>query len=311
MDKILYNGKIKTDQGYAEAVCCRDEIIVSVGTYDEVLDAAKPDAERIDLKGCIVLPGFNDSHMHFLDKGSTVVKYDLSGTKSIAEVIEGGKDFLKTHEFAEGAWLQAFNWNDVNWSEQRRIDRYDLDQISTEIPIVAARVCGHIVSLNSKGLELVGIDRNTPQPEDGSRFDIGENGKPNGVLHELYYRVMEKIPAPSVPEIKQMLIAAGAIASAKGLTSVQSDDLASIPTRDRANVIQAFLELVEENMLSVRVTEQCYMQDMEQMNRFFDRGYYYGYGNDHYRFGTDQAGCRWIAGWQDGLDAGGLHRHAG
>ena len=285
MDLILYNGKIKTEDSFVSAIGCRNGQIAALGTDQEVLAHKTAASKLVDLQGKLVLPGFNDSHMHFLDNGYSFHKLNLRDAASIEDVISMGKDYLSQHQIAEGGWLEAYNWNDFHWTEKRLPTRHDLDLISEDIPIVASRVCGHIVIVNSKALELVGINRNTPQPADGSRFDLDENGDPNGVLHELFYRVTAVIPKPSVDEIKEMLLLAAAEASRKGLTSVQTDDLEVIPTHDTADIIQAYMELTAEHRLPLRVTEQCYMPDMTKLSRFFDRGFSANYGNNYFKLG--------------------------
>lgn len=285
MDLILYNGKIKTEDSFVSAIGCRNGQVAVLGTDQEVLSYKTAASKLVDLQGKLVLPGFNDSHMHFLDNGYSFHKLNLRDAASIEDVISMGKDYLSQHQIAEGSWLEAYNWNDFHWTEKRLPTRHDLDLISEDIPIVASRVCGHIVIVNSKALELVGISRNTPQPADGSRFDLDENGDPNGVLHELFYRVTAVIPKPSVDEIKEMLLLAAAEASRKGLTSVQTDDLEVIPTHDTADIIQAYMELTAEHRLPLRVTEQCYMPDMTKLSRFFDRGFSANYGNSYFKLG--------------------------
>lgn len=285
MELILYNGKIKTEFEEATAVACQNGIFEAVGSDEEILALKTDETQVIDLEGKRVLPGLDDSHMHFLDIGYSFRKLDLRPAGSVEELIEMGRAYLAEGKVSEGGWLEANNWNQEGFSEKRIPTKHDLDKISTEIPIVASRVCGHIVVVNSKALEVMGLNKDTPQPEDGSRFDLDEDGEPNGVLHELFHLVMESIPKPSVEDIKQMILLAAEEAGRKGLTRVQSDDLEVIPTRDTEDVIQAFKELSEEHRLTVRVTEQCYMQDMKKLNKFYDRGFYKGYGNDYYRLG--------------------------
>ena len=283
MELILYNGKIKNDSGEFSAIACDGGSIAALGDDESILAMKTEKTNIIDLKGKRVLPGFNDSHMHFLDIGYSFKKLNLRDAKSVEDVIDMGKSYLLDRYIPEGGWVEAYNWNEFNWTEKRLPTRYDLDKITKDIPMVASRVCGHIVIVNSKALELIGINKDTPQPEDGSKFEVDENGEPNGVLHELFYRVTAAIPKPSVDDIKQMIILAAQEASRKGLTSLQSDDLEVIPTKDTADVIQAYMELTKENKLAVRVSEQCYMQDMKKLDKFYERGFHYGYGNDYYK----------------------------
>lgn len=285
MDLILYNGRIKTETGEATAVACRNGIFEAIGTDTDITALKTDNTVIVDLQGKRILPGFSDSHMHYLDEGYSFRRLDLRKAKSIDEVVEMGKLFISERGISGGRWLEASNWNQEDWTDKKMPNRYDLDRISKDIPIVASRVCGHIVSVNSKALEIIGITRDTPQPEDGSRFDIDANGEPDGVLHELYHLVREHIPYPNVADIKEMIKLVAKEASKKGITRVQSDDLEVIPVRDTEDVITAFTELAEECNMPVRVSEQCYMQDLKSLKRFYDRGHYMRQGDDYYRLG--------------------------
>lgn len=282
MKKAFINGKFLTPNGYADMLVCEDEKITYVGEKDEALSEG---VETVDLQGKFVLPGFNDSHMHFIDSGASLRKLDLRDAKSIEDVMRMFREYVSKRTFAPGQWIEAFNWNDFNWTIKRLPTRKDLDEISTEIPIVALRVCGHVCIVNSKALEMLGLDKNTPQPNDGGRFDLDEEGNPNGVLHEMFSRVSALVPSPDKDAIKEMILAAGEVASSKGLTSLQTDDLESIPTDDRTIIIEAYEELVKEGKLKVRVNEQCVLTSVDMIKDFHKKGYHHGYGNDYFRVG--------------------------
>ena len=155
MELILHNGKIKAETGDVSAVFCRDGVFEAVGSDEEVLALKTEQTKVKDLQGKRVLPGFDDSHMHFLDIGYSFRKLDLRPAKSVEDVIEMGKAYLKERKISEGGWLEANNWNQEGWTERRLPTKQDLDKISTDIPIVASRVCGHIVIVNSKALEIL------------------------------------------------------------------------------------------------------------------------------------------------------------
>ena len=187
MELILYNGKIKTDDGDVSAVACDGGVFTAIGSDEDILALKTDDTKLVDLEGKSVLPGFDDSHQHFLDEGYSFRRLDLRPAKSIDDVIAMGKAFIKERNISGDKWMEANNWNQEDWTEKRLPTRHDLDKISTEIPIAATRVCGHIVSVNSKALEIMGFTKDTPQPDDGSRFELEEDGEPNGGLHELYH----------------------------------------------------------------------------------------------------------------------------
>lgn len=291
MKTILFNGKVQTgDGGYCEALLMEDGVITAVGTNAEILELADETTKSLDLGGRLVLPGFNDSHMHFLNVGYNFSQVDLSKTKSIAEALELCREYIRQNNVEKGHWVQCFGWNEDNWSDRRPLDRRDLDQISTEHPILAARVCTHATAVNSKALELLNIRKGSPQPETGA-FEVDRDGEPTGMLYEMLSQVSSIIPEPTVEEIKKMIADMGRAASAKGLTSVQSDDLESVPGNNFRNVITAFQELAAEGKLPVRVYEQCRLPDMASFRRFHEAGYRSGMGDDVFRLGALKTFC--------------------
>lgn len=291
MKTILYNGKIRVSDGsFKEAVLIEDKLIKKVGYNDEILKEQDKTTELIDLGGRLALPGFNDSHMHFLYVGYNFSKVDLGKTKSIDEAIALCREYIEKNDIEKGRWVQCFGWNDDNWTEKRHLCRYDLDKISTEHPIIASRVCTHVIAVNSKALELLGLEKGAPQPDTGE-YLVDENGEPTGILYEMMGQLNNSMPEPTVDEIKQMLMTMGRAAAAKGLTSVQSDDFECIPGNNFVNIIKAYLELTEKDELPVRVYEQCRLADTAAYKRFREAGYKTGDGNDVFRLGPLKAFC--------------------
>lgn len=295
MKTILFNGKLRVSDGsFREAVLIEDRLIKKVGSDEEILKEKDVNTEVIDLRGRLALPGFNDSHMHFLNVGYNFSQADLSGTRSIEEAIEVCRKYIEKNNIEKGGWVQCYGWNDDNWKEKRHLLRQDLDRVSTEHPIIALRVCTHIVSANSKALELLGIRKGASQPETGGFF-TDENGEPTGVLYEMAGQINNSMPEPSVEEIKEMLVTMGRAAAAKGLTSVQTDDLESVPGNNFKNIIKAYTELAESDELPVRVYEQCRLTDMKAYEKFKDAGFKTGYCGAHsgdlFRLGPLKAFC--------------------
>lgn len=131
-----------------------------VGSDGEVLAAAPNGCERVDLEGRTVVPGFNDSHLHILMLGDNLNQVALHGCTSMAEVISRGREFLAAHNLPAGQTLQGFGWNQDYFTDEVRMpNRYDLDQISTEHPIIFSRACGHAISINSRAIEMLGLRR--------------------------------------------------------------------------------------------------------------------------------------------------------
>lgn len=286
MDKLLlYNGKVYVGKDrFQEAVYIEDGVIKKVGENAEVMDFAPSDAERKDLGGRLVVPGFDDSHMHLLNVGYNMSKLDLSGTKSIGEAIEAIKKYIAERNIPDGGWVFCHGWNEDNWTDRRHVDRNDLDMASDRHPIVATRVCYHIASLNSEALNRLGIGKGTPQPESGA-FVVDENGEPTGVTQEMTGAITLNMSEPPVEEIKKMIESAAKMAAEAGLTQVHSDDFTTLPGGNFKAVIQAYKELCEEDRLPIRVYEQCSLNGDKNFDEFKTMGYKTGMSFGNFTFG--------------------------
>ena len=107
----FFNAKVYVEKGvYAEALLQEDGWIKMVGTTGEILSMAGYDAEKIDCGGKTIVPGFNDSHMHILQVGCAMQQLDVSGCRSVEEMIEAGRKYLAENPDCQGLFTQT--WND-------------------------------------------------------------------------------------------------------------------------------------------------------------------------------------------------------
>lgn len=288
MDTILYNGKIYTlgNRGtVAEAIYIKGNKIAFIGENEEALRFKNKDTKLIDLEGKMAVPGFNDSHMHLLSYGYTATKIELNNAKSIEDLILLGKERLNSGNLKKGDWILGRGWNNDYFDDNRLPTRYDLDKITTDFPICYTRVCGHILVVNSKALEVVGIDRNSPQVP-GGKFDLDENGEPLGIFRENAMDIIySAIPDPDIDSIKSMILKCSEDAVKQGITSIQTDDFEQLPKKDYEKIIKAYLELIDEGKLKVRVYEQCLLPDMKKLKSFLEKGYTTGWGNEYFKIG--------------------------
>ena len=231
MSKIaLKNAKIYVEKGvFAQALYAEDGIIRAVGKNEDVLPLCG-DAQVIDCGGRTVVPGFNDSHMHLLMVGIGMAQADITKATSADHLVEIGKAFLESHPQARKRGIQAVGWNQDFFEGDKRLPtRWDLDKISADIPIILERVCGHVVTVNSKVLELMGVTKDSPQFPGGT-WEKDENGEPNGILTELTCNRANAVFQPySNEEYTQMFLIAANYALSRGVTSVQSNDVGTAP----------------------------------------------------------------------------------
>ncbi len=273
IDKIIFNGKIITvneNQPRAEAVAISGDRFSAVGSDQEILALADSNTEKIDLQGKTVLPGFNDSHLHLLWIGKGLEEVNLNGVKSCQEIINRGKEFLEENKNLFGAkqdiWLAGRGWNDSLFTDSSLPSRADLDQISTELPIVFRRVCGHVSVVNSKALELAGIDSNFEQPQ-GGKIDFDQSGKPTGILREQAMQLVNKLqPVESVEDYMRYFEKGQAVALQYGLTSVHSDILGEVATVGPK--LTALANLIKKDALPLRISTQIRVWSKEEIDHF-------------------------------------------
>lgn len=287
MKTIYKNGAVYTGKlPLVEAFAVEDGKFVFAGSSAEADALAAAGDKVVDLGGKFVCSGFNDSHMHLLNYGSSLLKAQLAAhTESLEDMLACLDTFQKEHPRKDGAWLMGRGWNQDYFTDVDRMpNRYDLDRVSTEVPICATRACGHCLVVNSKALELLGVTADTPQPEGG---EIGmENGEPDGRFFDNAMEpVYDSIPVPSKEEIKDMIRSACKALNSYGVTSSQSDDYCVYRAVPWQTVNEAYKELEESGELTVRVYEQSNFTDLESLKGFVEAGNVTGIGTDRFKIG--------------------------
>lgn len=284
--KTLYiNGKVYTgDFTLANAFAVSEDRFTFVG------DGATQNPEDydlvVDLEGKFVSPGFNDSHMHLLNYGQSLTFAPLAQhTDSLEDLISCMKEYAKENSHSPGRWLIGRGWNQDYFRDVERMpSREDLDLVSTEVPVVIVRCCGHCLVANSKAMEVCGITPDTPSPSGGR---IGkEEGKLDGrFFDDAMELIYEKQPAPELDALMEMIKAGARELNSFGITSCQSDDYCVFTNVPRSLVDQAFLRLEEQGELTVRVYEQCNFTNTRDLKEFIDEGNVTGKGSDFFKYG--------------------------
>jgi hypothetical protein len=264
VDRILFNGNIITMDSTtprATALAISGQTVAAVGSDEEVLALRQPETEVVDLNGQTVIPGLNDSHLHLQTVGAGLERVQLAGVRSREQMVEVAEKFLAEHPHVQ--WLLGWGWNHEYFADRQMPSRHDLDQISTELPILFSRACGHIVVANSRALEIAGIGQNPEQPV-GGVVDVDADGMPTGILRECRDLVMRHIPRDSVADYKRTLQAAANLAASYGLTMVQTDDIGE----DMEHKLEAYSELVAEGDLPIRVSLQVRVATLEAFEQY-------------------------------------------
>lgn len=202
----------------------------------------------VDAGGATVLPGLNDSHLHCLHTALQAQRVPLVSARSVEDIVHA----LRTELDGGTPYLIGEGWNQERFDAPRLPTRADLDRVSTEIPVLAVRACGHILAANGKALSLAGI------------------ASGDGILREGEQdAVWRLIPTPTVPEMIAGLTALQHTLFAKGITSVQSDDFGSMDHRDIAAFLTGMCHASDSGNLRLRYAEQALLGDLEGMRAFF------------------------------------------
>ena len=258
----------------AQSAVVAEGVFAFVGSAEETEEFLRqypqPELQQLDCGGQQLLPGFNDSHMHWLHYVKARMGADLRGCRSLKAVLEEMGRFLR-EEFdpRSGLWLMGEGWNQDFFTDEKRFpNRADLDGISREIPIFIMRTCYHIGALNTPALASLGLTEQTA--EWGDFLEKDGQGRLTGVVKEaLLDAIKSRIPTPDEKELARRMAREQVRLFEKGVTSVQSDDFLYAP---RPYVLmEELLRLSRKGTLQLRIGEQAVLPTWEDMDRFFDQ----------------------------------------
>jgi len=283
---LFKNGNIHTmdEVSTADAFVVKDNKFAYVGTESGAKNFLKnQNFIEMDLKGHFVMPGFNDSHMHFLYFAKSLKNINLTGVRSIEEIKGRIKENLERREPCDDSWIEGEGWNQDFFIEEKRFpNKFDLDSVTGDIPAVIMRTCFHIGVLNSAALKRVGLNKETAK-EYGDLVETLSDGEPNGVIKEGLVSIVKRhIPTIKLETLKNLMDEAQHYALAQGITSIQTDDI-GYTIGNYELLFQAFKELDEEGKLNIRLGEQCLITEIDKLKTFFKKGFNRGYGNNKYR----------------------------
>lgn len=183
-DTILIHGHIYTvneKQPWAEALAVREGRIMAVGTDRDIEKFRGPATMVEDAKGHLVLPGFTDCHVHFMDGSSSMQQVNLDEAKTIPDLQAKVKEFAAAHP--NDPWVIGRGWLYQLFPKGQLPDKKYLDEVVPDRPVYLESYDGHSYWANSKALALAGVNSNTPDPPGGS-FVRDSAGQPTGAVKE-------------------------------------------------------------------------------------------------------------------------------
>jgi predicted amidohydrolase YtcJ len=246
-DLIITNAKVWTEDKStptAEAVAVLGERIVAVGSSSEIDAWRGPKTQVVEAGGKLLLPGFNDSHVHFVDGGAQLDAVQLTDATSAEEFARRIGERAKITP--KGEWILGGDWDETKWNPPELPTKELIDRVAPDTPVFVSRYDGHMGVANSLALELAGITAKTPDVPGGVIVRDAQ-GNPTGALKDAAQAYIEKaIPPMSHAQRLRAARRATLHAAAVGVTSVQNMSAAYAD-------IGVYAELLESGELKTRI----------------------------------------------------------
>lgn len=262
----LILGDIRTQEyvgAQAGAMVIQDDQIVYVGTPDAALTVINDSPYTVqDYGNNVVLPGFIDSHIHFLAYGMGRLRQsDLMGCSNIDELLERLR--TQANKTASG-WIEGRGFDQQAYPNNEWPTREHLDRVSSSRPVIITRVCGHAVVANSTALALL-----TPD-------ELAEGNAKTGLFTEVAIRHLRRhIPKPTHTDQEAAVLVAADVALSQGITSVGT-------LLDTPDQLGAYLRLEQTNRLPIRMTGMPPYASIQNLKAFAIQT---GFGSDRVKIG--------------------------
>ena len=222
-DTVILHGKIYTlnsKQPWAEALAIRGDRVVAVGSDSEITKLQSKNTQVIDARGRLVLPGFTDCHIHFIDGAFSLGRVNLEGAKDPSDIQQRLRAYGAAHPGND--WILGRGWNYAMFPTSLPDKKY-LDEVFPDRPAFLEGYDGHTYWANSKALELAHITRDTPNPPNGIIVRDPETGEATGALKEAAQSLVAGVlPKPTRGDKLAALRAGIRWANENGLTRVHS-----------------------------------------------------------------------------------------
>ncbi len=258
---------ISTIDGRIECLGSREEVMARIGSAPY---------ELVELGGGVVYPGFIDTHSH-LSSFSNVLNWTPCGVAcgNIAGVLN---DLRAGAEKNPEGWIVGYGYDDTGLPDKRHLTRQDLDTVSTDRPVMVAHISLHMGSLNTKALELLGLDKGADIP--GGEVVLDADGVPTGLLLETaFFQTIDRLPQPSPEQVQENLRQAMRYYASKGFTTFM-DGGVGVNGGPR-EFMRAYMELARHGKMDIRGYLQMMPAEMDHLLelRIFD------FGSDMLRLG--------------------------
>lgn len=262
VDLVISNAKIYTlnpEQPWADAVAIDQGRILAIGTDEELAGFAKNAYRAVDLKQQMLLPAFQDVHIHPMTGGLAYSGCSLFGLDSMDKVL--AKITQCVEEEPDADFIRGDGWDWGLFIGIGAPHKKYLDAIDKERPLIFGDADGHTLWINSAALALAEIDATTIDPEGGEVSREPESNEPTGVLLEgpAMDLLISKLPPPTLEEKKAGLLYAQRYLHSLGITAMQ-DAFVGLTGSESAQSLDAYKALLDEGLLKLRVKTALYWE---------------------------------------------------
>ncbi|MEU3841309.1 amidohydrolase family protein [Streptomyces sp. NPDC028635] len=247
-DLLFLNGLVFTPAGpAATAVAVTGDRITALGG-DELRELAGPRTEVVDLAGRLLLPGFQDAHVHPVPAGLELTQCDLTGTRTAEESVAAVRAYAAAHP--EREWITGGGWSMEAFPGGTPTKEL-LDAVVPDRPVYLPNRDHHGAWVNSRALALAGITRDTPDPADG-RIERDVSGEPGGTLQEGAMQLVGRLaPAATPADLRAALLHAQRTLHALGITAWQDALVGNFPGMPDPS--EAYRAAARDGSLTARV----------------------------------------------------------
>ena len=251
-DLAFVNGAVYTvdaARSWARAVAVRGGRIVGVGTDDGIRALVGPATEVVDLSGRMLVPGFQDAHVHPVGGGLDMLQCDLHDLSTEEEYLLAIKTYAEEHP--ERDWILGGGWS-MDVFPGGTPTKELLDALVPDRFVYLPNRDGHSTWVNSRALELAGVTSDTPDPADG-RIERTDDGEPSGTLHEGAAELVGRLaPAPTSEEMAEALLMGQEYLHSLGITAWQ-DAIVDALGEDFGRNYQTYVDAAGRGDLTARV----------------------------------------------------------
>lgn len=223
MNLLIKNAKLWSPHlGYvqADSLYIHNGIIEKIGYFDRFSNVSS--SHTLDIGGKLVIPAFNDAHLHLMDGGFALQKVDLRDARNEEEFCKRLKQ--KAKRLPKGEWITGGYWDHERWPGKHYPTRNLIDQVVSEHPVFVVRLDLHVGTANSLALQLAGIDEDAVDPAGGHFGRDPENKRLNGVVQDAAQKkILDAIPVPDRAQCIDAVLQAISFAHSNGITSVQGE----------------------------------------------------------------------------------------